>query len=248
MKISYLPEVVSPTGSTIFPIATGGVSKKVQLTTLNNFSGVGTISNVFAGQNVKLNPTPATTSSVISFAFPGAIFPYPSQDVPNGWLLCNGQAVSRQTYSSLFEVVGVTYGSGDNRTTFNLPDLRGRSVFGRETMGGQTSSGRLSNSRPGNVDGAILGATGGEDLHVLTSSESSIRSHTHSYSSNTTIYSGRQTVDARSSGCDTSIPSTECGGSVGMSYQFSTQSTSDSSATSHNNLPPLVFLNWVIKY
>jgi len=248
MKISYLPEVVSPTGATVFPIATGGVSKKVQLSTLNNFSGAGTVGNVFAGQNVKLSQSPATTASVISFAFPGAIFPYPSQDIPNGWLFCNGQAVSRQTYASLFDAVGVTYGSGDNRTTFNLPDLRGRSVFGREVMGGATSSNRLTNTRPGNMNGLVLGATGGEDLHILDSSEASIRSHTHAFSANTTIYSGRQSVDARSSGCDTSIPSTECGGSVGMGYQFTTQAASDPSATGHNNLPPLVFLNWVIKY
>jgi len=248
MKISYLPEVSNPTGSTVFPIASGGASKKVQLSTLNNFSGTGTIGNIFSGQNVKLSQSPATTASVISFAFPGAIFPYPSPDIPNGWLLCNGQAVSRQTYATLFDAVGVTYGSGDNRTTFNLPDLRGRSVFGKETMGGQPASGRLANSRPGNIDGTVLGASGGEDLHVLTSSESSIRAHTHSYTANTTIISGVQVVDNRSSGCDTQSPGTNCGGSVGMSYQFTTLAASDPSATGHNNLPPLVFLNWVIKY
>ena len=249
MKISYLPEVSSPTGTTVFPIAIGEISKKVQLSTINNnFSSSGTIGNVFAGQNVKLSQSPATTISSISFAFPGAIFPYPSSDIPNGWLLCNGQAVSRQTYASLFDAVGVTYGSGDNRTTFNLPDLRGRSIFGRETMGGQASSGRLTNSRSGNVNGTVLGATGGEDLHVLVSSESSIPGHTHSYTSATTIYSGNQLVDARSSGCNSDVPSTECGGSIAMAYQFTTLAVpSNPSAAGHNNLPPLVFLNWVIK-
>ena len=247
MKISYLPEVVSPTGATVFPITTGGVSKKVQLTTLNGFSGSGTVGNVFAGQNVKLNPSPATTTSVVSFSFPGSIFPFPSNNAPDGWLLCNGQAVSRQVYSTLFDVVGVTYGSGDNRTTFNLPDLRGRVVTGRETMGGVATSGRLTNTRPGNVDGSVLGAVGGEDLHVLTFSESSIRSHTHTYSAATTIYSGRQTVDDRSSGPSAASPGTGycC---VNMSYQFTTTASSDSSATGHNNLPPLVFFNWVIKF
>lgn len=248
MKISYLPEVTSPTGATVFPISTAGVSKKVQLTTLNSFSGTGTVGNVFAGPNVRLNPSPATTTSVVSFSFPGAIFPFPANNLPDGWLLCNGQAVSRQVYATLFDVIGVTYGSGDNRTTFNLPDLRGRSVTGRETMGGATTSGRLTNSRPGNVDGSVLGAVGGEDVHVLASSESSIRSHTHTYSANTTIYSGNQVVDARSSGCNTSNPGTGCGGGIGMGYQFTTQASSDPSATGHNNLPPLVFLNWVIKY
>ena len=248
MKISYLPEVVSPTGSTVFPIASGGVSKKVQISTLNNYSGSGTIGNVFAGQNVLLNPSPATSTAVVSFAFPGAIFPYPSPDIPSGWLLCNGQTVSRNTYSKLFGAIGVTYGSGDNRTTFTLPDLRGRAIFGREVMGGLESSGRLTNSRPGNINGTVLGAVGGEEFHTLTTQESSIRAHTHNYNASTTIYSGVQVVDDRSSGCDTQSPGTECGGSVGMNYQFTTLAASDGSSSPHDNLPPLVFLNWVIKY
>lgn len=40
------------------------------------------------------------------------------------WLLCNGQAVSRSTYSVLFAAIGTKYGAGDGATTFNLPDLR----------------------------------------------------------------------------------------------------------------------------
>lgn len=46
--------------------------------------------------------------------------------VPSGWLECNGAAVSRTTYAALFAVIGETWGEGDNATTFNLPDLRGR--------------------------------------------------------------------------------------------------------------------------
>ena len=45
---------------------------------------------------------------------------------PTGWLLCNGAAVSRTTYASLFAVIGTIYGSGDGSTTFNVPDFRGR--------------------------------------------------------------------------------------------------------------------------
>ena len=247
MKISYLPEVVSPTGATIFPITTGGVSKKVQLTTLNGFSGSGTVGNVFAGQNVKLNPSPATTTSVVSFSFPGSIYPYPSNNLPDGWLFCDGQAVSRQVYAALFDVIGVIYGAGDNRTTFNLPDLRGRTIIGYETMGGVSASGRLSNSRSGNIDGLSFAATGGAEQHTLTPQESAIPAHTHTYSASTTIFSGVQTVDNRSSGPDVSSPGTGycC---VTMAYQFTTQATSDSYAEPHNNLPPLVFLNWVIKF
>jgi microcystin-dependent protein len=45
---------------------------------------------------------------------------------PNGWLLCNGAAVSRTTYADLFAVIGTTFGTGDGSTTFNIPDFRGR--------------------------------------------------------------------------------------------------------------------------
>ena len=52
---------------------------------------------------------------------------------PSGWLLCNGQAVSRVTYASLFAVLQETYGPGDGFTTFNVPDTRGRAVKGVNT-------------------------------------------------------------------------------------------------------------------
>lgn len=47
-------------------------------------------------------------------------------DIPDGWLLCNGAAVSRTTYSKLFNIIGTRYGAGDGSTTFNLPNLDGR--------------------------------------------------------------------------------------------------------------------------
>ena len=46
--------------------------------------------------------------------------------VPDGWLECNGAAVSRATYADLFKVIGTKYGAGDGSTTFNLPDMNGR--------------------------------------------------------------------------------------------------------------------------
>jgi microcystin-dependent protein len=52
---------------------------------------------------------------------------------PNGWLICDGSAVSRATYSLLFDVIGTIWGDGDNSTTFNLPDLRGRAPIGAGT-------------------------------------------------------------------------------------------------------------------
>ena len=56
-------------------------------------------------------------------------------DVPDGWLLCNGAAVSRTTYANLFAKIGVKYGSGDGSTTFNLPNLDGRVLQGTTDTG-----------------------------------------------------------------------------------------------------------------
>lgn len=54
----------------------------------------------------------------------GTISPFGGSAIPSGYLLCNGQEVSRTTYAALFAVIGVAFGSGDGSTTFNLPDLR----------------------------------------------------------------------------------------------------------------------------
>lgn len=53
----------------------------------------------------------------------GLTITFPSATPPSGFLLCNGQAVSRGTYSDLFTLVGTTFGPGDNVTTFNLPSI-----------------------------------------------------------------------------------------------------------------------------
>jgi microcystin-dependent protein len=45
-------------------------------------------------------------------------------NVPSGWLLCDGSAVSRTTYADLFAVIGTNFGAGDGSTTFNLPDYQ----------------------------------------------------------------------------------------------------------------------------
>lgn len=60
----------------------------------------------------------------------GSIKPWPAAAIPTGWLECDGSAVSRTTYASLFVLISTTYGTGDGSTTFNLPDLRGRVPVG----------------------------------------------------------------------------------------------------------------------
>jgi len=64
---------------------------------------------------------------------PGSYYGYAGLEasIPaNGWLVCDGRAVSRTTYANLFTAIGTLYGSGDFSTTFNVPDLRGRFLRG----------------------------------------------------------------------------------------------------------------------
>lgn len=66
----------------------------------------------------------------------GTIIAFPIETVPNGYLECNGQAVSRTTYANLFSVIGTRYGNGDGTTTFNLPDYRGQFLRGYDNGAG----------------------------------------------------------------------------------------------------------------
>lgn len=61
----------------------------------------------------------------------GCILPYGGSSAPNAeWLLCQGQAISRTTYSTLFTRFGTTYGAGDGSTTFNIPNMQNHLVIG----------------------------------------------------------------------------------------------------------------------
>lgn len=92
----------------------------------------------------------------------GEITMWSTTSAPTGWLICDGSAVSRTTYSGLFAVVGTTFGSGDGSTTFNLPDFRGKVAVGRNT---------------GDASFDILGETGGSKTNALGSSN--LPAHTH---------------------------------------------------------------------
>lgn len=61
----------------------------------------------------------------------GTIIAYAGDTAPSGWILCNGQTISRSTYSTLYSVVGNRFGYGNNSSTFHVPDLRGRFLRGR---------------------------------------------------------------------------------------------------------------------
>jgi microcystin-dependent protein len=92
--------------------------------------------------------------------------PYFGTSAPNSkFAFPFGQAISRTTYANLFTLFGITYGAGDGSTTFNLPDLRGRALFGKDDMGG-TAANRVTGGGSG-IDGTTLGAAGGTQSVTL---------------------------------------------------------------------------------
>lgn len=71
----------------------------------------------------------------------GCVQAYAGNTLPNGWLLCDGSAVSRTDYAELYAVIGDTYGAGDGVDTFNLPNLVDKFVEGSATAGTEKSAG-----------------------------------------------------------------------------------------------------------
>lgn len=90
----------------------------------------------------------------------GAICEYASDDIPEGYLLCKGQALLKTDYPELYNVIGEKYGSPDS-AHFNLPNIEQRVVVGK------------SSSSPYD----ILGKTGGEETHTLTVNEMPAHNH-----------------------------------------------------------------------
>lgn len=110
---------------------------------------------------------------------------------PSGWLLCDGSAVSRTTYSALFSVTSTYFGVGNGSTTFNLPDFRGLSLVGAVSANAGIAV--------GNTSGGIVWAQGTSDpfgsithttdtwAHTHTFSDDSQGSHTHPLDHSTTV-------------------------------------------------------------
>ena len=110
----------------------------------------------------------------------GSVIAFAGNSSPAGWLLCDGSAVSRETYADLFAVIGTTYGAGDGSTTFNVPNIIDKFVQGNATSGTvksagvpnivgefgfnwySTSSGGSRNTRAVAQSGAFYGADTGE--------------------------------------------------------------------------------------
>lgn len=156
------------------------------------------------------------------------IAPFAGLVEPAGWLFMAGQAVSRVTYSALFLAISTTYGIGDGSTTFNLPDARGRALFGKDNMGG-TAANRATTGG-GGLDGVTLGAVGGGEAVTLTAAQ--MPSHTHT---------------------TPRIPTTQSNTSpiIGANSQWygsaTTASDAQGSSGAHTNIPPALIINYIIK-
>lgn len=174
----------------------------------------------------------------------GTVKAYAGAVAPTGYLLANGAAVSRTTYADLFTAIGVVYGVGDGSTTFNLPDLRGRSVFGDDTMGASAAS-RLTSG--------TVADSGGAETHTLTEAEMPIHnhtastnttgSHTHSYNDEGNTSGGS---DQASGTGRQDIDSGRTTGSAG-NHSHTVTVNNAGSGNAHNNMPPYLVMNWIIK-
>lgn len=101
----------------------------------------------------------------------GAIMPYGGTFAPGGFLLCNGQAVSRTTYADLYGVIGNSFGAGNGSTTFNVPDFRGRFLRGVDGGTGRdpdrvARTAMASGGNAGDLVGSIQGDVFQSHAHI----------------------------------------------------------------------------------
>ncbi len=136
---------------------------------------------------------------------------------PRTWALCQGQLLAISSNSALFSLLGVTYG-GDGRTTFGLPDLRGRVPVG-------TGSGPGFTNR-------LLGARSGVEYNNLTVAH--LPAHTHT------------AVGKSVTGGDNELTGTSAGNLLAAdgSVQVTLGSTGGNQAV--NNMQPFLALNFII--
>lgn len=140
--------------------------------------------------------TAAQLSAAISGTFmqTGSIIPWPTAaSTPAGYLDCDGSAVSRTTYSELFDVIGTEYGSGDGSTTFNLPDYRGVFLRGFDDGAGNDPDAASRTDRGDGTTGDAVGTAQGHaiDEHSHDAGTLVGANHQHDY----TRFSSTTTID-----------------------------------------------------
>lgn len=235
-RITDLIEDTSPSTNSLLAVVVNGITRKTFLSNVLGLVTGGTVTSITGGTNMMVASAGSPTQNLtISFSLPGMVVPYAGLEakVPSGWLFCNGQAVSRTTYSALFGVISTTYGAGDGSTTFNLPDLRGR----------MAASG---------YGGGAVGASGGSENVLLTSSQAAMKGHTHGYSGDFCVTgpnSGQCCSDGKrqqiSIGC-ANWANSNCSQTVSDSGNVPNFNGANA-AEGHNNMPPSIVLTYLIK-
>ncbi len=148
-----------------------------------------------------------------------SIMPYLKATAPENWLICDGSAISRTDYSELFNAIGTTFGEGDGSTTFNLPNIKGRTIVGLDAE---------------DTDFNTIGKTLGEKTHTLTVAE--MPEHTHKFRASTKLGNDESTITY---GEKTS-------GSV-ISGNYGNAIQKEGSSQSHNNIQPSFIGVYIIK-
>ncbi len=177
---------------------------------------------------------------------------------PTGWLLCNGNAVSRSTYSALWTALGQTaspYGQGDGSTTFNLPDMRSRVGVGVGQGTGLTN--RTLGGTVGTENETLLSSQIPAHSHPNTVSggnTSSAGSHTHTLSKEVLTYvgSGGSRYDPYPGTVWTGSPAAGLTLTTQPDHQHTftpsiTNNNNTGGGGSHNNMQPSIGLNFIIK-
>ena len=194
------------------------------------------------------------------------VVPWTDSSLPTGFLECNGQAVSRSTYSALFAIVGTTYGAGNGSSTFNVPDLQDEVVVGKSnnkalasTGGANTvaNSGNVSSNTNTNIN--VSGNVGGSTANA-TLSTPQLASHSHGIPTRTSPPNDSNPfkIGGQQSGFDGPTPNTNNAGSGGshshnMSANFSgsgnasSSTSSNFSGSSNSVLQPYLTLIYIIK-
>src|SRR5579883_3080347 len=186
-------------------------------------------------------------AAAMAYAIPlGGMLPYIGTSAPNSsFALPYGQAISRTTYATLFSLVGTTFGAGDGSTTFNLPDLRGRAIFGLDNMGG-SAAGRIGLvvTDNGTVTGTAIGSAGGSATHALTQSEMPSHSHT---TAGPHTHNYQEFIGAIAGSAATGTAQVACNYSTVATSPTDITLNNTGGGTAHAILPPMMVLPFILR-